>query len=404
MGGNEQKFIKEAFDTNWVAPMGTNVDLFEMDLKTYLSNNVHVTALSSGTAAIHLGLILLGIKAGDEVICQSLTFTATANPILYLKAIPVFIDSEIETWNLCPIALEEAIIDRIKLGNKPKAIITVHLYGNPYKIEEIRAVADKYQIPILEDAAEALGSSYKGQKCGVFGDLCVLSFNGNKIITTSGGGALVSHSQNIKSRAIFLATQSKDKAIHYEHSEVGYNYRLSNISASIGRGQMEKLDEFVNLRRKMQNFYKQLFENVKGVSVFEVPNEDYFSNHWLSVITINPSETNGIDCDDLRLALESENIESRFLWKPLHMQPLHKDFPYYGGNIAESLFAKGLCLPSGSNTTEEEKARIQNVIKCLFKNKIKKKIKVKSLFPKRQRLFEDNMLVNFFTKNRLETS
>ncbi|TRX23172.1 pyridoxal phosphate-dependent aminotransferase [Flavobacterium franklandianum] len=404
MGGNEQKFIKEAFDTNWVAPMGTNVDLFEMDLKTYLSNNVHVTALSSGTAAIHLGLILLGIKAGDEVICQSLTFTATANPILYLKAIPVFIDSEIETWNLCPIALEEAIIDRIKLGNKPKAIITVHLYGNPYKIEEIRAVADKYQIPILEDAAEALGSSYKGQKCGVFGDLCVLSFNGNKIITTSGGGALVSHSQNIKSRAIFLATQSKDKAIHYEHSEVGYNYRLSNISASIGRGQMEKLDEFVNLRRKMQNFYKQLFENVKGVSVFEVPNEDYFSNHWLSVITINPSETNGIDCDDLRLALESENIESRFLWKPLHMQPLHKDFPYYGGNIAESLFAKGLCLPSGSNTTEEEKARIQNVIKCLFKNKIKKKIKVKSLFPKRQRLFEDNMLVNFFAKNRLETS
>ena len=402
MRGNEQKYIREAFESNWVAPMGTNVDLFESDLKTYLNDNVHVATLSSGTAAIHLGLILLRVKEGDEVICQSLTFTATANPILYLKATPIFIDSEVDTWNLCPRALEEAIIDRIKLGKKPKAIITVHLYGNPYKIETIRLIADKYQIPILEDAAEALGSSYKGQKCGVFGDLSVLSFNGNKIITTSGGGALVSHSENIKSKAIFLATQSKDNAIHYEHSEVGYNYRLSNISASIGRGQMEILDEFVHLRRKMQVFYQQLFDRVPGVYVYDVPNKDYFSNHWLSVITINPAETGGIDCNDLRLAFEAENIESRLLWKPLHLQPLYQDFPYYGGNVAESLFEKGLCLPSGSNTTEEDKARIQNVINCIFKTK--KRIKIKPLFSKKQSRFENNILVNFFARNGWETT
>lgn len=372
MRGNEQKFIKEAFDANWVAPMGSNVNLFENDLKTYLNNAVHVAALSSGTAAIHLGLLILGIKEGDEVICQSLTFAASANPILYIKAIPIFIDSEIDTWNLCPIALEEAIIDRIKLGKKPKAIITVHLYGNPYKVEAVRSIANKYQIPILEDAAEALGSSYKGKKCGTLGDIGVLSFNGNKIITTSGGGALICHSEALKSRAIFLATQSKDDALHYEHSEIGFNYRLSNISASIGRGQMEILDEHVHLRRSMQAFYKKLFENVPGVSVYETPNKDYFSNHWLSVLTINPHETNGIFNNDLMFALESENIECRPIWKPLHLQPLYKDFPYYGDTNAENLFEQGLCLPSGSNTTEEEKERIQNVIERVFraKNKI----------------------------------
>jgi dTDP-4-amino-4,6-dideoxygalactose transaminase len=402
MGGNEQKYIKEAFDSNWISSMGANVDFFEKKIKTYLGDTVQVTTLSSGTAAIHLGLILLGVKALDEVICQSFTFTASANPILYLKAVPIFIDSEMDTWNLCPIALENAIIDRIKRGKKPKAIITVHLYGNPYKIEEVRSIADKYQIPILEDAAEALGSSYKNQKCGVFGDLSVLSFNGNKIITTSGGGALICHSEESKSRTIFLATQSKDNAIHYEHSEVGYNYRLSNICASIGRGQMEVLDEHVVLRRKMQKFYKQLFEDVPGVYVYEVPNKDYFSNHWLSVITIDPTETNGIDCNNLRLAFEAENIESRLLWKPLHLQPLHRDYPYYGTNIAESIFAKGLCLPSGSNTTEEDKARIKKVIESIFKTK--KKSIIKPLFPKRQRLFEDHILVNFFTKNNLETT
>lgn len=402
MRGNEQKFIKDAFDTNWVAPMGTNVDLFENDLKSYLNDAVYVTALSSGTAAIHLGLLLLGVQEGDEVICQSLTFTATANPILYIKATPIFIDSEIDTWNICPIALENAIIDRIKLGKKPKAIITVHLYGNPYKVDAVRSVANKYQIPILEDAAEALGSSYKGQKCGIFGDISVLSFNGNKIITTSGGGALVCHSEAIKARAIFLATQSKDDAVHYEHSEIGYNYRLSNISAAIGRGQMEILDEHVNLRRNMQFFYTQLFENIPGVDVYGVPNKDYFSNHWLSVITINPAETNGIDNTDLRLAFEAENIESRPLWKPLHLQPLHQRFPFYGGNVAEDLFATGLCLPSGSNTTEEEKERIKNVIRNVFKTK--NKIIVKSLFPKKKSLHESNQLVNFFYKKQLGTT
>lgn len=386
MRGNEQRFIKEAFDANWVAPMGTNVNLFENDLKSYLNDAVYVTALSSGTAAIHLGLLILGIKEGDEVICQSLTFTATANPILYIKATPIFIDSEIDTWNLCPIALEEAIIDRIKIGKKPKAIITVHLYGNPYKVDAIRSIANKYQIPILEDAAEALGSSYKGQKCGVFGDISILSFNGNKIITTSGGGALVCHSEAIKARAIFLATQSKDNAVHYEHSEIGYNYRLSNISASIGRGQMEILDEHVSLRRNMHLFYKKIFKNVAGVYVYDVPNKDYFSNHWLSVITINPEETNGIDYNDLRLALEAENIESRPLWKPLHLQPLHRHFPFYGGNVAENLFGKGLCLPSGSNTTEVEKERIKNVIRNVFKTK--NKIIIKSLFAKKKSVIE----------------
>jgi dTDP-4-amino-4,6-dideoxygalactose transaminase len=404
MGGNEQKYIKEAFDSNWISTIGLNVDFFEKKLKNYLGDTALVTTLSSGTAAIHLGLILLGVNAGDEVICQSFTFTASANPILYLKATPIFIDSEMDTWNLCPIALEKAIQDRIKLGKKPKAIITVHLYGNPYKIEEIRTIADKYQIPILEDAAEALGSSYKGKKCGVFGDLSVLSFNGNKIITTSGGGALITHSEESKSRTIFLATQSKDNAVHYEHSELGYNYRMSNISASIGRGQMEVLDEHVFLRRKMHAFYKQLFKDIAGVYVYDVPNIDYFSNHWLSVITIDPDATNGIDCNDLRLALEAENIESRPLWKPLHLQPLHKNFPYYGNTVAESIFAKGLCLPSGSNTTEEEKERIKNVIESVFKTKMKYKIKVKSLFPKKKSIFEENVLVNFFTKNSLKTT
>jgi dTDP-4-amino-4,6-dideoxygalactose transaminase len=402
MGGSEQKYIAEAFNANWVAPMGDNVDLFESSLKSYLANDVHVATLSSGTAAIHLGLILLGVQAGDEVICQSLTFIATANPIMYLNALPIFVDSETDTLNICPIRLEEAIVDRIKLGKKPKAIITVHLYGNPYKVELIRSIADKYQIPILEDAAEALGSSYKGQKCGVFGDIGTLSFNGNKIITTSGGGALICHSRSAKTKAIFLGSQSKDKAVHYEHSELGYNYRLSNISASIGRGQMEVLDAHVELRRKMHAFYKELFEDVSGVTVYEVPNKDYFSNHWLTVITVNPEETNGIDCNDLRLAFEEENIESRLLWKPLHLQPLYKDAPYYGGTVAENLFAKGLCLPSGSNTTPDERERIKNVIESVFITSNKKQITTKSFFSNINKVFEDNMIVNFFSNNSLK--
>jgi dTDP-4-amino-4,6-dideoxygalactose transaminase len=366
MGGSEQKFVQEAFDTNWVAPLGPNVNGLESDLENYIGNQCHSGALSSGTAAIHLGLILLGVKAGDEVICQSMTFSASANPILYLGSTPVFIDSETDTWNLCPIALEKAIIDRIEKGNKPKAIIAVHLYGVPYKIEEIRTIADTYEIPIIEDSAEALGSSYKGQKCGTFGDIGVFSFNGNKIITTSGGGAIMTKTKALKDKALFFATQSRDNAPHYQHSEIGYNYRMSNICAGIGRGQMEVLDDHIALRRKMHDFYVDLFKNIQGVRVFTSPNEDYFSNYWLSAIVIEPQLTNGIDREVVRLAFEDENIESRPLWKPMHLQPVFENYPYYGTNVAAILFEKGLCLPSGSNLTEDDKERISSVIFKLF--------------------------------------
>lgn len=366
MGGKEQNYVQEAFDTNWIASEGNNLNGFEENLENYLSENKYVCALSSGTAAIHLGLILLGVKAGDEVICQSMTFSASANPIVYLGATPVFIDSEIDTWNLCPIALEKAIMDRIENGNKPKAIIAVHLYGVPYKIEEIRTIADKYEIPILEDSAEALGSSYKGQKCGTFGDIGILSFNGNKIITASGGGAIVTKTNELKEKALFFATQSRDNTVHYQHSEIGYNYRLSNICAGIGRGQMEVLDAHVAIRRKMHDFYVDLFKDIPGISVFTTPNEDYFSNYWLSAILIEPQLTNGIDREVVRLVFEAENIESRPLWKPMHLQPVFENYPYYGTNIAETLFEKGLCLPSGSNMTDEDRRRISSVIIKLF--------------------------------------
>ena len=367
MGGNEQKFVQEAFDTNWVAPLGPNVNGFEKDLENYLGNQAHVGALSSGTAAIHLGLILLGVQAGDEVLCQSMTFSASANPILYLGATPVFIDSETETWNLCPLALEEAIKDRIAKGNKPKAIIAVHLYGVPYQVEAIKAISDKYNIPVLEDSAEALGSSYKGQKCGTFGDIGVLSFNGNKIITTSGGGAIVTKSKELKDKAVFFATQSRDDAPHYQHSEIGYNYRMSNICAGIGRGQMEVLDAHVALRRKMHEFYVDLFKDIEAVTVFTVPNTDYFANYWLSAIVIEPNQDKGVDREALRLAFEAANIESRPLWKPMHLQPIFEHYPYYGSNVAETLFEKGLCLPSGSNLTDEERVRIKKVVFDFFK-------------------------------------
>ena len=366
MGGTEQTYIQEAFDANWVAPLGPNVNGLEQDLENYLDSNAHVGALSSGTAAIHLGLILLGVQTGDEVICQSMTFSASANPILYLGATPIFIDSEAQTWNLCPIALEAAIIDRIKKGKKPKAIIAVHLYGVPYQIESIREVADKYSIPILEDSAEALGSSYKGQKCGTFGDIGVLSFNGNKIITTSGGGAIVTKTAALKDKAIFYATQSRDNAPHYQHSEIGYNYRMSNICAGIGRGQMEVLDEHVALRRQMHDFYVDIFTSIEGVEVFSTPNDDYFANYWLSAITIDATKTNGITAETLRVALEAENIESRPLWKPMHLQPIFSTYPYYGKNVAENLFENGLCLPSGSNLTDKDRERISMVIKSVF--------------------------------------
>jgi dTDP-4-amino-4,6-dideoxygalactose transaminase len=368
MGGTEQKYIQEAFDANWVAPLGPNVNGLEQDLENYLGNQANVGALSSGTAAIHLGLILLGVQTGDEVICQSMTFSASANPILYLGATPIFIDSEEQTWNLCPIALEKAIQDRMNNGKKPKAIIAVHLYGVPYQIESIREVADKYTIPILEDSAEALGSSYKGKKCGTFGDIGILSFNGNKIITTSGGGAIVTKTAAQKEKAIFYSTQSRDNAPHYQHSEIGYNYRMSNICAGIGRGQMEVLDEHVALRRQMHDFYVDIFASIEGVEVFSTPNDDYFANYWLSAITIDENKTNGITRETLRLALEAENIESRPLWKPMHLQPIFEKYPYYGNQVAGTLFETGLCLPSGSNLTDEDRTRIKKAINTIFKH------------------------------------
>lgn len=366
MGGSEQQFVQQAFDANWVAPLGPNVNGLEQDLENYLGQEAMVGALSSGTAAIHLGLILLGVQAGDLVLCQSMTFSASANPILYQGATPVFIDSEPETWNLCPVALETAIKEGITQAKRPKAIIAVHLYGVPYQIEAIRAVADRYGIPILEDSAEALGSSYKGQKCGTFGDIGVLSFNGNKIITTSGGGAIVTKTKAQKEKAVFYATQSRDEAPHYQHSHIGYNYRMSNICAGIGRGQMRVLDAHVQLRRQMHEYYLNLFKDINGVAVFTAPTADYYPNYWLSAITIDPSLTNGITREELRLAFEAENIESRPLWKPMHLQPIFEHYPYYGGKVAETLFDNGLCLPSGSNLTEEDRARITAVVKAVF--------------------------------------
>ena len=365
MGGTEQKYIQEAFDTNWVAPLGPNVTSFEQDLENYLGNEVKVAALSSGTAALHLALIQLGVSQGDEVICQSMTFSASANPIVYQGATPVFVDSELDTWNICPIALEEAIKDRIAKGKKPKAIIAVHLYGMPFKVDNVLAVANKYEIPLVEDSAEALGSTFKGQKCGTFGEFNVLSFNGNKIITTSGGGALVCKTKEAKEKTVFLATQARDNAPHYQHSEVGYNYRMSNICAGIGRGQMEVLDKHIGLRREMNQFYKGLFSDVDGIEVFTEPNSDYYSNHWLTAIILKDYDTR----EKLRLALENENIESRPLWKPMHLQPVFKDCPYYGKNVAEELFENGLCLPSGSNLNSQDKNRLKEVIDAFFKNK-----------------------------------
>lgn len=366
MGGSEQKFVQEAFDTNWVAPLGPNVNGLEIDLQNYLGSNCHVGALSSGTAAIHLGLVLLGVQAGDEVICQSMTFSASANPILYLGATPVFIDSEKETWNICPHALEEAIVDRLAKGKKPKAIIAVHLYGMPYKVDAVRAIADKYNIPILEDSAEALGSSYKGQKCGTFGDIGVLSFNGNKIITTSGGGAIVTSNQVLKDKAIFLATQARDDAPHYQHSEVGYNYRMSNICAGIGRGQMEVLDKHIGLRRNMHFFYQELFQEIEGISLFSSLDDDFYSNQWLSAILVDSKKLNGMSSEEIRLALDKENIESRPLWKPMHLQPVFAKYPYYGSNVSETLFNTGLCLPSGSNLSDDDRQRIKNAFVSLL--------------------------------------
>lgn len=365
MGGTELKYIHEAFDANWIAPLGPNVNGFEEDLSTFLNQEVYVAALSAGTAALHLALIECGVSHGDEVICQSMTFSASANPIAYQGATPIFVDSEKDTWNICPVALEEAIQDRIAKGKTPKAIIAVHLYGMPYKVEEVHAVAEKYNIPVIEDAAEALGSTYKGQAAGTFGRFGALSFNGNKIITTSGGGALVCQSKEDKDKAVFLATQARDNAPHYQHSHIGYNYRMSNITAGIGRGQMKVLIDRVAARRAMNKFYKELFADIDGVTVFTEPSDDFYSNHWLSAIVIDPAIA-GKTREDLRLAFLEDDIESRPLWKPMHMQPIFVDAPYYGGTVAEKLFDNGLCLPSGSNLTDEERVRITAKVKEVF--------------------------------------
>ncbi|WP_291066252.1 MULTISPECIES: DegT/DnrJ/EryC1/StrS family aminotransferase [unclassified Empedobacter] len=365
LSGNEMKYIQDAFDKNWITSIGDNIDGFEFDIQKVLNTSNPIVALNSCTSVLHLALILLGVKNGDEVICQSMTFSATANPIAYQGATPVFVDSEKDTWNLCPIALEEAIKDRIAKGKTPKAILAVHLYGMPYKLDEVHAVADKYNIPVIEDAAEALGSTFKGKACGTFGRFGALSFNGNKIITTSGGGALVSHTQEDKDKAVFLATQARDNAPHYQHSHIGYNYRMSNITAGIGRGQMEVLPSRVEARRAMNKFYQELFADIDGVTVFTEPSSDYFSNHWLSAILIDPKVA-GKTREDLRLAFLEDDIESRPLWKPMHMQPVFADAPYYGGKVAEELFENGLCLPSGSNLTDAERERIAAKVKEVF--------------------------------------
>jgi len=353
LGGDEIKFVNEAFAGNWIAPLGPNVDGFENDLVNYLGGNCKVVALNSGTAAIHLSLILLDVRPGDEVICQSMTFSASANPIVYLGAKPIFIDSEEDTWNLNPDYLEEAIKHRIKSGKKPKAIIVVHLYGMPAKMSEITAIAKRYGIPVIEDAAEALGSSLYGQKCGTLGDIGILSFNGNKIITTSGGGALISENVDWVEKARFLATQARDAAPHYEHSHIGYNYRMSNICAGIGRGQMMVLNSRIKKRRNNFDFYKKSLSEFDGLFFLPEPRA-YFTNRWLTTMLIDPSKSkNGISRDEIRLALAKENVESRPLWKPMHLQPVFADSLYYGGDVAENLFALGLCLPSGSNLTRE---------------------------------------------------
>jgi len=365
MGGHELKYIHEAFDQNWVAPLGPNVNGLEHDLEVFLKSGVSVAALASGTSALHLALIECGVQPGDEVICQSMTFSASANPIAYLGATPVFVDSEEETWNICPEALETAIKDRIAKGRKPKAVIAVHLYGMPFKVEEITHITEKYGIPLVEDAAEALGSSYKGRYCGTFGRFAALSFNGNKIITTSGGGALVCHSQEDKDKAVFLSTQARDQAPHYQHSHIGYNYRMSNIAAGIGRGQMEVLLHRVSARRAMHDFYSELFDDIPGVVLHSEPDETYYSNYWLSAVLMAP-ETAGHTREELRLALLEENIESRPLWKPMHLQPVFASAPYYGGKVCEQLFHDGLCLPSGSNLSDEDRERIKTVIRNVF--------------------------------------
>ncbi|WP_114752144.1 DegT/DnrJ/EryC1/StrS family aminotransferase [Pleomorphovibrio marinus] len=380
MGDNEKKFVDQAFESNWVAPLGPNVNGFEEDIVHY-THCGHAAALTSGTGAIHLALAMLDVQPGDFVICQSFTFSASANPIRYMGAIPVFVDSEEETWNMCPDALLIAIqscidgtiatkyphLDLRKEGQLPKAIIPVDLYGMPAKMEQINGIAKKFGIPVIEDAAEALGSSIDQKQCGTFGDIGIYSFNGNKIITTSGGGALVSQNRKYVERARFLSTQAREDAPHYEHTTLGYNYRLSNICAGIGRGQMQVLRDRVDRRREIFGIYREFFRGVKGISWLEEP-QGFISNRWLSTILVNPNQTGGISRENIRLELATENIESRPLWKPMHLQPVFCSFPYVGNGISDSLFENGLCLPSGSNMNQEDIERILRNLRIIFKH------------------------------------
>lgn len=362
MGTDEQRFVDEAFATNWVAPVGPHIDAFENALVQY-NDIAYCAALSSGTAAIHLALIALNVQPGDEVICSSFTFSGSCNPIAYLNATPVFVDSEKDTWNMDPALLREAIMDRSKKGKKPKAIIVVHLYGMAARIEEIMNIARAFDIPVIEDAAEALGSHYQGKKLGTFGDLGIFSFNGNKIITTSGGGALVSNNAEWIQRAKFLATQARDPAPHYQHSTIGYNYRLSNICAGIGRGQMLVLDERVRQRRAVYDRYVSAFADLPAIQFLpELPGS--FSNRWLTTVLVDSEKT---DREKIRLALADDNIEARPLWKPMHLQPVFAQYPAYVNGVSESLFEKGLCLPSGSNMTEQDQQRVCNIVRQAFK-------------------------------------
>jgi dTDP-4-amino-4,6-dideoxygalactose transaminase len=355
--GRELKYLQQALDSNLIAPLGPNVNEFEKEIAQFVGMK-HASALSAGTAAIHLALILLGVEAGDEVIASSFTFSATINPIRYVNATPILVDSEPETWNMSPSELERAVKDRISKGRKPKAIIVVHLYGMPAMMDEIMAIASRYEIPLIEDAAEALGSKYMGKRLGSFGLMNILSFNGNKIITTSGGGALLSNDDELISRSRFLATQARDLAPHYQHSTIGYNYRMSNIVAGIGRGQMEVLDERIEKRRENFFYYKQQLSDRPGISFQEEPNENYFSNHWLTTILIDPQKCNGKTREDVRLYLESKNIETRPLWKPMHLQPVFANCPAYTNGVSDKLFETGLCLPSSSNITNEERETV----------------------------------------------
>jgi len=368
MGEKEQKFVNEAFATNWVAPLGPNVNGFEQDISSYIgiNNHFHTAALISGTAAIHLALRMLNVVKDDVVIVQSFTFCGTTNPVSYQGAELVFIDSEVDTWNMCPFALKVAL-EQYK-NRSVKAIMPVHLYGMPAKMDEIQKIADEYNVPVIEDAAEALGSKFKNQSCGSFGEMAALSFNGNKIITTSGGGALVSKQKHYIDQARFLATQARDEAPHYQHSQIGYNYRMSNIVAGIGRGQMEVLDERVAQRRANNQRYRKFFACVDGVTFQTEPDANYFSNYWLTAILIDPALSGGITREDVRLVLDAENIESRPLWKPMHMQPVFEGTKFFGSGVCEKLFEQGLCLPSGSNLTDEEFERIFSALSRIFKN------------------------------------